>query len=90
MTVAGHPEKLRGLRELAKASKQYGAAIQAEIKRGEAAGFYVKRRENVRPPMSHEQPKARLCALLRITPEMLRAVRALGRSSRRCCGPSGA
>jgi hypothetical protein len=45
LTLAGHLEVLCGPRELAKASKQYGAAIQAEIKGGEAAGFYVKRRE---------------------------------------------
>src|SRR5215831_8394357 len=52
LTVAGHLEELCRLRELAKGEKQYSAAIQAEIKRGEAAGFYVKRRENINPTMS--------------------------------------
>jgi hypothetical protein len=55
--------------------KQYSAAIQAEIKRGEAAGFYIKRRENIRSPMSLEQLEARVLDLLRITPEQLRAMR---------------
>ena len=69
-------EELCRLRELAKGEKQYAAAIQAEIKRGEAAGFYVKRRENIKLPMSPEQLEARVCALLRIAPEQLRAMHA--------------
>jgi phage terminase small subunit len=72
----GDLEELCRLRDLAKASKQYGAAIQAEIKRGEAAGFYIKRRENIKPTMSPEQLEARVCDLLRITPEQLRAMQA--------------
>jgi hypothetical protein len=51
------------------------AAIQAEIKRGEAAGFYVKRRENIKPSLTPEQLQARVLDLLRITPEQLRAMR---------------
>jgi hypothetical protein len=78
LTVAGHLEELCRLRELAKASKQYAAAIQAEIKRGEAAGFYVKRRENIKPTMSREQLAASVCALLRISPEQLRVMQASG------------
>ena len=76
MTIVGHLEELRGLRELAKAEKQYAAAITAETKRGEAAGFYVKRRENIKSPMSPEQLQARVLDLLRITPEQLRAIQA--------------
>jgi hypothetical protein len=29
--------------------EQYPAAIQAEVKRGEVAGYYIKKRENVTP-----------------------------------------
>ena len=37
--------------------KQYSAAIQAEIKRGEAAGFYVKRRGHIsRGPLTRMRP----------------------------------
>src|SRR5262249_3015368 len=57
--AATHLEELFRLRELAKGSKQYAAAIQAEskreVKRGEASDCYVKRRGNVRPPMSPKQ-----------------------------------
>ena len=83
MTIVGHLEELRGLRELAKAEKQYAAAITAETKRGEAAGFYVKRRENIKSPMSPEQLQARVLDLLRITPEQLRQLRAM-----RASGPT--
>jgi len=55
--------------------KQYSAPIQAEIKRGEA-GFYVKRRENIKAPMSPEELEARVLQLLRITPEPLRVMQA--------------
>lgn len=78
VTVAGHLEELCRLRELAKGERQYAAAIQAEIKRGEAAGFYVKRRENIKPPLSPEQLQARILDFLRITPEQLRVMRASG------------
>src|SRR5262249_15112004 len=54
LTVASHLEELCRLRDLAKASKQYGAAIQAEIKRGEAAGFYIKRGENIKYQKTRE------------------------------------
>jgi len=76
LTVASHLEELCRLRELAKGSKQYGAAIQAEIKRGEVAGFYVKRRENIKSPMTRDQLEASVCALLKITSEQLRGMRA--------------
>ena len=45
--------------------KRYSAAIQAEIKRGEAGGFYVKRRENIkarRPPRSWRLVCSSYCA----------------------------
>lgn len=58
-----HLEELCRLRELAKASKQYGPAIQAEIERGEA-GFYVKRRENIRLPLSQAELVARIQEVL--------------------------
>ena len=73
---AGHLEELCQLRDLAKGEKQYSAAIQAEIKRGEAAGFYVKRRENIKPTISREELEARLLTWLRITPEQLHAMQA--------------
>jgi hypothetical protein len=89
LTVAGHLQELCRLRELAKACKQYNAAIQAEIKRGEAAGSYVKRRENIKSPLSPEQLETRVCALLRITPEILRAMRAAGPSTLRLLSEAG-
>ena len=46
-TVEAHMAELESLRNLAKAAGQHGAAIAAETKRGEVAGFYVKRREDV-------------------------------------------
>jgi hypothetical protein len=76
VTVAGHLEELCRLRELAKGERQYAAAIQAEIKRGEAAGFYLKRRENIKSTMSREELEARILDFLRITPDQLRAMQA--------------
>jgi len=66
--------------------------IQAEIKRGEAVGFYVKRRENIKPPMSTEQLVARICDTLGITPEQLsqlRAIRAAAPSTIRLLSGAG-
>jgi hypothetical protein len=34
------------LREIAKKNSQLGAAVSAEVRRGELMGFYVQRREN--------------------------------------------
>jgi len=57
-------DELRHLRELAKGSGQYAAAITAETKRGEAAGFYIKRRENITPPLSPGQTLDRFLSCL--------------------------
>jgi phage terminase small subunit len=47
LTVASHLAELEALRDMAKQAGQLGPAITAEMKRGEIAGFYVKRREDV-------------------------------------------
>jgi len=41
-----HMQELERLREIAKKNGQLGAAVSAEVKRGELMGFYVLRREN--------------------------------------------
>ena len=41
-----HMQELETLREIAKKNSQIGAAVSAEVKRGELMGFYVQRREN--------------------------------------------
>jgi phage terminase small subunit len=46
LTLENHMRELETLRELAKQNAQTGAAITAEVKRGELMGFYVQRREN--------------------------------------------
>lgn len=47
LTAAAHIATLETLRDEARAANQYAAAITAETKRGEVAGLYVKRREDV-------------------------------------------
>jgi phage terminase small subunit len=42
-TLEQHLETLAALRDLAKAEKAWAPAIQAEVKRGEASGFYPDR-----------------------------------------------
>jgi phage terminase small subunit len=63
ITIDGHIETLAALRDAAKLEKQYSAAINAEVKRGEVAGFYVKRTEDV-TGLSREQKRERLLKLL--------------------------
>lgn len=63
LTVDAHLETLATLRDAALAKEQYGAAISAEVKRGEVAGFYVKRTEDV-TGLTREQKKERLLKLL--------------------------
>ena len=63
MSLAVHLEELRRLRDLAREKGQFAAAIQAEIKRGEVVGFYVKRRENV-TTLSPEERSERVEQLL--------------------------
>ena len=43
ITLEGHIQALAALRDEAKASGQYGAAVTAETNRGKLAGFYVER-----------------------------------------------
>jgi hypothetical protein len=44
-TFESHLEKLAELRDAARAGRDFGAAIRAEIARGKAAGFYIERVE---------------------------------------------
>mgnify|MGYP001574818830 CR=1 FL=1 len=46
LTLRDHLWELALLRDQAKAAKQYGAAINAEVNRGKAAGLYVVRMEH--------------------------------------------
>ena len=49
VTLEGHLNDLKELREEARADKQYSAAISAEISRGKAVGLYTEKIEaNVR------------------------------------------
>lgn len=43
ITLQGHLEDLRRLRDAATEAKQYGAAVKAEMARGKAAGLYTER-----------------------------------------------
>lgn len=49
ITYEGHLYELEILRELAKQSAQYSAAIKAEENRGKAAGFYKEKVEHSGP-----------------------------------------
>ncbi len=49
MTLSGHLTTLAELRDAAKTAEDYDAAIRAEVKRGEASGFYVERKEAGKP-----------------------------------------
>jgi hypothetical protein len=59
-----HLEELRRLRDSARETGQFGAAIQAEVKRGGVVGFYVKRRENVTQQFSPGERVERIKQLL--------------------------
>ena len=45
MTLEGHLNDLKTLRDAAKSEGQYSAAISAEVSRGKASGFYVNKTE---------------------------------------------
>lgn len=45
MTLNGHLQTLKELRDSAAASEKFAAAVAAEIARGKASGFYVERVE---------------------------------------------
>jgi len=47
LTIEAHLKELKELRDLAKGDKRWAAAIAAEVKRGEVAGHYVTRSENL-------------------------------------------
>lgn len=66
LTLDRHMDDLRSLREEARSAGQYGAAINAEISRGKARGFYVSKTEDVTDPMRK--------ALGRMKPEQLENV----------------
>lgn len=66
LTLDQHMDDLRSLREEARSAGQYGAAINAEISRGKARGFYVVKTEDVTDPMRK--------ALGRMKPEQLENV----------------
>lgn len=46
MTLSGHLDDLKKLRDGAEKEKQYGAAINAEVHRGKASGFYDSAKGN--------------------------------------------
>jgi phage terminase small subunit len=46
MTVAGHLDDLKELRELAKSEGKYSAAVAAEVARGKVSGFYIEKLEH--------------------------------------------
>jgi hypothetical protein len=48
-TLEAHLAKLAQLRDQAQAKGDYGAAISAEYKRGQALGFYIERKEQGTP-----------------------------------------
>jgi phage terminase small subunit len=45
MTIEGHLEDLKGLRNKAARKGQFGAAVSAEVSRGRASGFYIEKTE---------------------------------------------
>lgn len=49
MTLEQHLDDLKRLRDSAWASEKYGPAIQAEIARGKASGYYIERVEKGNP-----------------------------------------
>ena len=65
LTVDSHLAELASLRDNAKRAEQYAAAVAAETRRGEVAGFYVKRREDV-TKLSREERAERLKRLLKL------------------------
>lgn len=46
MTISGHLEALKDLRDEARADRKYAAAVAAEVARGKASGFYVEKVEH--------------------------------------------
>ena len=48
-TLEAHLAKLAQLRDEAQAKGDYGSAISAEYKRGQALGFYIERKEHGKP-----------------------------------------
>src|SRR5262249_23039638 len=48
-TLEAHLAKLAQLRDEARAKGDYGSAISAEYKRGQALGFYIERKEHGKP-----------------------------------------
>jgi hypothetical protein len=61
VSIFANPRAIADARE----AGQVGAAVQAEVKRGEVAGFYVKRREDV-TTLSHAERVERAIELLGI------------------------
>lgn len=47
VTLGSHLQELERLRELAAATGNYGAAVNAEVSRGKAAGHYVEKIQDV-------------------------------------------
>jgi phage terminase small subunit len=46
MTIAGHLDDLKDLRDMAKQEGKYSAAVAAEVARGKVSGFYVEKVEH--------------------------------------------
>lgn len=51
MTIEGHLQKLKELRDKAEQADEFTSAIKAEELRGKVAGFYVSRTEDVTDPI---------------------------------------
>jgi hypothetical protein len=64
LTVEQHLAALERLREAGLETGQIGAAVAAEVKRGQVAGFYARRKENV-TKVTPEERVQRVAAILR-------------------------
>lgn len=60
MSLEAHLDNLRAIRDKALQEKVLRIALDAEIKRGEAAGFYVERSESGKPGEFEELSEAQL------------------------------
>jgi hypothetical protein len=82
LTLEGHMEELRSLRDLAKSAGQLSAAISAEVKRGELRRFYVKQIESAHANEFSHMSDEELERLIREPIELVGAVLHNGRPRR--------
>lgn len=69
VTLDSHLQELERLREMAASTGNYGAAVNAEVSRGKAAGHYVEKFEDVT-----RDPLAALQELAKIAPDAAKAL----------------